>query len=178
MISELEKKEIYLYDNFFEDYHIIYDFLVKNYKKHTPVYQDDGEIFFNVDSGFPEEWLILLGKIKNIIFEKYGSLCATKSNSLSSVIYEDGSHKVSHRDNFHIFIDQNGVKIEEKFNYTSIFYLNNNFTGGKLSFDLLNLFVDPVPGRLLVFPSDLLHSVSKVSNGTRFVVSKFWRVEE
>jgi len=177
MITNLEKQNIYLHDNFFEEYHVIYDFVVEEFKKINPVYQDCGEAFFHLDFGFPEEWLDLLTKIGIFVEGKYGNPCSIKSNALNLVVYEDGSYKEPHKDNLHVFLDENGLEIKEEFNYTSIFYLNDNFTGGKLKFDLLDVVIDPIPGRLVVFPSDLLHSVSKVGGGTRFIVNKFWRVK-
>lgn len=59
---------------------------------------------------------------------------------------------------------------------TSICYLNDDFDGGELSFDLLGTKIKPKAGMLVFFPTHKIyqHSVSTVSNGERYSVPKFW----
>lgn len=59
---------------------------------------------------------------------------------------------------------------------TSICYLNDDFDGGELSFDLLGTKIKPKAGMLVFFPTHDIykHSVSTVSNGERYSVPKFW----
>lgn len=176
MITNLEKQNIYLHDNFFEEYHVIYDFVLNNHKKDKPIYGICGEFFFDSHSGFPEQWISLHSKIGEAIKSRYRCTNATTSNALCVVVYEQGSFKMSHTDDKNILLDQNGLEVSNKFDYTSVFYLNNSFTGGNLIFNDLDIVIDPIPGRLVVFPSSYLHSVSKIESGTRFVISKFWKV--
>ncbi len=59
---------------------------------------------------------------------------------------------------------------------TSVCYLNDDFDGGELSFDLLGVKIKPKAGMLVFFPTAKIykHSVGTVSNGERYSVSKFW----
>ena len=59
---------------------------------------------------------------------------------------------------------------------TSIYYLNDDFDGGELSFDSLGVKIKPKAGMLVFFPTDDIyrHSVNAVSNGERYSVPKFW----
>ena len=171
MIENLEKKDIYLHDDFFEDYHVIYDFVLNNHKKDKPIYKMCGEFFFDSHSGFPEQWISLFSKMGEFIKSRYRCTNAVASDILSVVVYEQDSFKMPHTDDGSTLLDS------DKFDYTSIFYLNNSFTGGNLIFDDLDIVIDPIPGRLVVFPCYYLHSVSKIENGTRFVISKFWKTQ-
>lgn len=178
MTDKLIENKIYLYDNFFNDYHTIYNFLLKNYRKNNIVYGDSGEIFFSDHSNSLKEWDNLLHNIKKFIESHYGESEVIASNALSAVVYEENSYKDLHTDDLNIFTDQNGLQVSKRFKYTSIFYLNNNFIGGKLTFPDLDISLDAVEGRLVVFPSNYMHSVSRIESGTRFVISKFWSIQE
>jgi hypothetical protein len=59
---------------------------------------------------------------------------------------------------------------------TSVCYLNDDFDGGELYFDLLGVKIKPKAGMLVFFPTHDVyrHSVCAVSNGERYSVSKFW----
>ena len=59
---------------------------------------------------------------------------------------------------------------------TSVCYLNDDYEGGELSFDLLGIKIKPEAGTLVFFPTPkrYKHSVATVTNGQRFSVSKFW----
>lgn len=54
--------------------------------------------------------------------------------------------------------------------YSSILYLNDEFTGGTLSFPALNLRVTPQKGMLVIFPSHdkYMHSAEPTLSGTRY----------
>lgn len=59
---------------------------------------------------------------------------------------------------------------------TSVCYLNDDYEGGELCFDLLGIKIKPKAGTLVFFPTPKIykHSVTTVTNGQRFSVSKFW----
>ena len=61
---------------------------------------------------------------------------------------------------------------------TSVCYLNDDYEGGELSFDLLGIKIKPEAGTLVFFPTPkrYKHSVATVNNGQRFSVSKFWNL--
>jgi hypothetical protein len=54
--------------------------------------------------------------------------------------------------------------------YTGLAYLNDDFTGGELAFQDLNVVITPKPGLLVGFPSnhDFVHAVPKVVSGKRY----------
>lgn len=56
--------------------------------------------------------------------------------------------------------------------FSSIIYLNSEFTGGSLVFPYLNLRLFPQPGMLVTFPSDhrFLHAAEETMSGKRFVM--------
>jgi predicted 2-oxoglutarate/Fe(II)-dependent dioxygenase YbiX len=53
-----------------------------------------------------------------------------------------------------------------------LIYLNDDFTGGGLTFTHFNFHFRPEPGDLLVFPSDnrYVHQAEKVESGVRYVI--------
>ncbi|CAB4145186.1 Oxoglutarate/iron-dependent dioxygenase [uncultured Caudovirales phage] len=59
---------------------------------------------------------------------------------------------------------------------TSVCYLNDDYEGGELCFDLLGIKIKPKAGTLVFFPTPkrYKHCVTTVTNGQRFSVSKFW----
>jgi len=63
--------------------------------------------------------------------------------------------------------------------YSSILYLNSDFTGGTLVFPYLNLRVIPQAGMLVAFPSDhrFLHSAEPVQAGIRYAMVT-WAAEK
>jgi len=54
--------------------------------------------------------------------------------------------------------------------YSSILYLNSDFSGGSLAFPNLNLRLHPQTGMLVTFPSDhrFLHAAEETLSGTRY----------
>lgn len=65
--------------------------------------------------------------------------------------------------------------------YASILYLNDDYTGGELFFDNLDLTLKPKPGTLLLFPGSkkFHHGVKPVGDGpVRYVVVGFIKVKD
>lgn len=54
-----------------------------------------------------------------------------------------------------------------------IFYLNSNFSGGKLYYPNHNLTVTPEPGMLVIHPHDVLHGVHQITSGLRHNMTCF-----
>jgi len=56
--------------------------------------------------------------------------------------------------------------------YSSILYLNSDFSGGTLAFPKLNLRIKPQAGMLITFPSDnrFLHTAEPTLTGTRYAL--------
>lgn len=60
---------------------------------------------------------------------------------------------------------------------SAVGFLNDNYQGGELSFDLLNFVYEPVAGDIVVFPSNFvhLHASLPVTSGTKYSVVCWWK---
>jgi Rps23 Pro-64 3,4-dihydroxylase Tpa1-like proline 4-hydroxylase len=58
---------------------------------------------------------------------------------------------------------------------STVYYVNDGYSGGEIYFPLINLTVKPEKNQFLIFPSAYLfvHQVSEVSDDTRFAVVGF-----
>ena len=54
-----------------------------------------------------------------------------------------------------------------------VFYLNDDYTGGELDYQDLNISVKPKANSMLIHRAHLIHGVKEVTNGTRYAVSSF-----
>lgn len=61
-------------------------------------------------------------------------------------------------------------------NYSSIIYLNDDYTGGEIIFPKINLTIQPKKGTLIFFPgtAEYLHGVKPVLSGVRFTIATFY----
>lgn len=59
---------------------------------------------------------------------------------------------------------------------SSVFYWNDDYDGGEISFPKQNIKIKPSSGLLIIFPSnrDFPHEVFPVKNGVRYVSTGFW----
>ena len=59
---------------------------------------------------------------------------------------------------------------------SAVGFLNDDFKGGKLSFDLMNFTYEPVAGDIVVFPSNFpyMHGSRPVIEGTKYSVVNWW----
>lgn len=178
--------KIYQYDNFFDNCHKIYLYVQKNYSKYCK-YQDSGEAYFTpppqvtplpLPENTPEEWWHLIEEIHRSVQSVSKQTVYTKSKNLNAIIYEEGSLKNEHTDHEQVFFNKNGQIHTEKNVYTTIYFLNDNFDGGTLFFNDIQIEIKPKNNRLIIFPSHYLHSVKKIIKGTRMVVSHFWSFEQ
>jgi hypothetical protein len=62
--------------------------------------------------------------------------------------------------------------------YTSICYLNDNYNGGQTYLPEHNYFCTPKKGKVLIFPSNYPHGVSKIKNNTRYTLAMWFTVDE
>lgn len=78
--------------------------------------------------------------------------------------YQPGQHHSAHWDTV-VELDD-GVRSR----LTLVFYLNDNFTGGKTDFTEIAAAVTPRSGRALVFQHRILHSATPVVAGAKYVL--------
>ena len=66
------------------------------------------------------------------------------------------------------------------YDISTILYLNDNYEGGELYFPQHDISIKPTKGMVIMFPGDryYIHGVSKIENGTRFTIPRFWTVKE
>lgn len=84
--------------------------------------------------------------------------------------YTTGGNYIAHSDCENWDAEKNcWVKGADR-DYSSILYLNSDFTGGSLTFPYLNLRLHPQPGMLVTFPSDhrFLHAAEETLSGQRY----------
>lgn len=69
--------------------------------------------------------------------------------------------------------EDNGMSFR---NFSSLIYLNKDFSGGNLFFPNQNITIVPEPGLLAIFPSthEYMHGVTEVFDGLRFTMLNFW----
>ena len=62
---------------------------------------------------------------------------------------------------------------------SSVLYLNDDFTGGAISFDIQEISINPKAGTLILFPGTepFTHSVSILESGLRCIVPQFWAIK-
>lgn len=65
-------------------------------------------------------------------------------------------------------VDSNKLKPYRAF--TVILYLNDDFDGGETSFPTINHSVKPSTGRVLIFPSHMLHGGEAVTRGEKHII--------
>lgn len=60
---------------------------------------------------------------------------------------------------------------------STVYYLNDEYTGGEINFPRFNITFKPSANQMIVFPSTYVynHSVSEVINGTRYAVVSWLR---
>lgn len=65
------------------------------------------------------------------------------------------------------------------YDLNSLFYYNDNFTGGELYYPEFDLEIKPEPGLAVAHPGDInyLHGVKKVLSGERFTTPSFYTIE-
>jgi hypothetical protein len=85
--------------------------------------------------------------------------------------YIPGGFLRSHSDNS-VFDEETQEWVQtEPFEYTALVYLNDEYEGGEICFDELNVSFKPVSNLLLAFPAHYLHSVKPVISGLRCAYS-------
>lgn len=68
-----------------------------------------------------------------------------------------------------------GAPIPNPPKFGLVFYLNNNYSGGELFYDKLDITYKPVPNDLVIHPgtAEYSHGVKDISNGTRYAATMF-----
>jgi predicted 2-oxoglutarate/Fe(II)-dependent dioxygenase YbiX len=68
----------------------------------------------------------------------------------------------------HSHPDRNKDDKTHTFDWTALVYLNDDYTGGELYFDDLDIILSPSAGSILFFSTDELHTAKKVLTGNKY----------
>lgn len=113
-------------------------------------------------------------KICSDIFKKlvpeYYSAKIKSYESPHILRYTSGGTYGLHSDSHNFDPESQSWKKVVNRDYSSILYLNADFTGGELSFPKLNARITPQKGMLLIFPSHekFIHTAEPTTSGERF----------
>lgn len=121
------------------------------------ILNDDTEFVKEMSKLFFESF----DKIEKDYMALYKTLCLDHSN-YSILKYTKGQHFVDHIDDFP------GINRR----ISTVYYLNDDYSGGVLSFPRFKINYQPVANELIIFPSTYAynHSISPVEYGTRYSV--------
>jgi Rps23 Pro-64 3,4-dihydroxylase Tpa1-like proline 4-hydroxylase len=116
----------------------------------TDFSKDMCKIFFESFDSIEKEYMAL-----------HKTYCPDHTN-YSILRYGKGQHFIDHIDDF--------PGIDRRI--SSVYFLNDEFTGGIISFPRFDVSYQPVANELILFPSSYVynHSVSPVEEGTRYSV--------
>ena len=112
----------------------------------------------------------------NIVLPNYSFL------NFSLAKYKTGGAMFYHTD----FQQERAHIPESKFNTTCLFYLNDNYEGGEISFAIMDdthqeiidiIDYKPVAGDMVIFPSSLpiYHGVKPITEGEKYIIRTYWK---
>jgi len=122
----------------------------------------------------------------------YGTKLYLKENNISLPNYRFSNftlakYKTGGAMKYHTDFQQDRANILElKFHTTCLFYLNDNYTGGEISFVILDdshekilniIDYKPVAGDMVIFPSNLpiYHGVKPITEGEKYIIRTYWQ---
>lgn len=125
-------------------------------------------------SSYQEQVDYVVDKCKTYLEETYKLPC--ELSVLEFVRYEQGGHYVTHIDGQ--YLEGNTIKIgPDHKDLTCIFYLNDDYEGGELTFNFFNKTIRPTAGQVITFPSNwrYLHKVSEITSGERYAMVMWFK---
>lgn len=141
----------------------------------------DGRVFYPEflpsDNPFKIVMSDILKRTKAFFMKEY-NLDNIYADTLHVVRWFDGQFQPAHQD------DMENVMYGDNFfthrSHASIIYLNDDFEGGETCYPNHDICVSPKAGKLAVHLGDAnhLHSVNKVSGGTRYTIAGFWGTDK
>jgi hypothetical protein len=70
-------------------------------------------------------------------------------------------------------VDRNADNLINTMDWTALIYLNDDYEGGELVFDELNLSIKPKAGSVIFFPCMTYHSVCEIKKGNKYYIFLF-----
>jgi Rps23 Pro-64 3,4-dihydroxylase Tpa1-like proline 4-hydroxylase len=104
---------------------------------------------------------------------KYPAGSYLKMHADSEGFYEDGADPLR-------YYDPNNLVSEVLNEYSSILYLNDDYLGGELYFEELDVLIKPKSNQLVFFPSgcEFRHEVKPVLDGDRYTLASFYSTDK
>ena len=150
------------------------------YQKNNSTSNELGEVWNNrsVTSYNNQIWVkYLTDKIHNKIIDMCKELYnQTVYLEFSNLVYWGVGMKLDkHADN-HYIDDPQKPHYTPNRDYSSVLYLNDDFTGGETYFYNYNYEVKPEPGTVILFSSgkDHIHGVNEVLSGERYTMATWY----
>jgi hypothetical protein len=113
----------------------------------------------------PEEILEMLNKIFQLVYKKSVDLYDVAINPF----YKSALHMVKFIKGFYLIPHVDTLSSEGN-HIASVYYINDDYTGGEINFPDHNLKIKPKPNSLIIFPGNenYLHEVLKIIEGDRY----------
>jgi len=172
------RNDIFIVENFYPKYKELYNVVINS--ECLWELREDRIKNFNIDNDttterYSTEFVELCN---NYIFcleetvENVGNfyIGPTRGNFIIGFsIYEKDTFINKHKDTYDIH-DANNQHV-----WSSVHYLNSNFTGGEIVFVDIDLEIKPLENMLLVFNSNYLHETKKIKSGQKICGTRFWK---
>lgn len=128
-----------------------------------------GVEFFNSEKGMSEEISNILDKVFRIAFKK----CEENYNAKLRVFNKGEVHLVRFQKDFYM-----NKHVDTAGDFAVIYYINDNYDGGEISFPWHNLTIKPKANSFILFPSNehYLHEVLK-NSADRYSSTLWFNIE-
>ena len=117
--------------------------------------------------------------------KEFNQLLLEKINTVAEEYAKINNIKIFKLEGFHIVKYERGQFFKDHVDKTqefprkisAVFYLNDDYTGGSITFTKINKSFKPKAGTLMVFPSseDFSHAAEAVVDGVKYVIVGFWQ---
>ena len=120
-------------------------------------------------------------RISDVLEEHFG-VDVVDAPEFKALRYREGGHYKTHSDASKVSFDFEGSLVAHRImdrDLSVILYLNEDFTGGELTFAHIGKTVTPKAGMLVCFPSDWRyeHIVHPITEGVRYAVVNWYRTD-
>jgi len=158
-------------------------------------YSDQKTNFYNASPEILNLFTDALGLVKSQIEWSYGSRVVPKKSEAIRK-WSPGEYQEVHADNEHAngrflslqYVTDQNQEVEESedslpndfVDYSSVFYINDNYTGGELFFPEYDIIIKPKAGNFITWPSNAkyMHGVTNVVDGYRYTIPSMWYSEK
>lgn len=160
-------------------------------------YPDQRAIFYNASPEVSDLFTKILNLIKDKIEWTYGTRIIPKKTESESVRkWSPGDSQEIHADNEREnggfisleyitdqdqYLDETEDSLPNDFiEYSSVFYINDDYSGGELFFPEYDIKIKPKAGTFVTWPSNAkyMHGVCEITDGYRYTIPGIWYSEK